>query len=271
MQEDQAAIDRAAIANEVWNDAEQSPSTPTEPVVMPVAPETPDPWTGISPALREEVEGLRAKVGAMDEMNFRLKQTESRLGGVLNDLHAAKEAAKTVANAPTQEQIAQASSNQSEWEVLKEDFPEWTSAMDHKLAAERAEIMKKLPNLDAMRQELQAASAADRESLKIEFGNNIVSLKHKEWKETIKTPEFKQWHAQTGAKDSFDPLDVIAVIDDYAEFKAKQKSPSAIAEERKQRLEQAQQPSGHKLPPTKSEADMSESEARASIAKQVWG
>lgn len=274
MSEEQAIQERAAIANEVWNDsAEQSPPTITDPVEtapLEVAAE-PDPWSGIPAALREEVEGLRAKIGAMEAMDYRLKQTESRLGGVLNDLHAAKEAAKSVSNAPTQEQIAQASTNSDEWEALKEDFPDWTNAMDHKLAAERAEIMKQLPNVEAMRKELQDANAADRQALEVKFGTNLVLFKHPDFLKTKETPEFKEWHAANGSKDSFDPLDVIATMDEFSAFKAKQKSPSVIAAERAKRLEQAQQIPGHKLPPTKSEADMSDSEIRASVAKQVWG
>ena len=270
--------DRNAIADEVWNDAEQSPETITEaeptqelivePEVEPVAP---DPWAGIPPALREEVEGLRAKLGSLDEMSYRLKQTESRLGGVLNDLHAAKEAAKTVVKAPTVEQMEQAASNKAAWDTLNEDFPEWNKATEHRLAAERAEIMSRIPDVESIRKEMQAASGEELERMKLDFGKTIVSFKHPKWTETIATEEFMKWQAETGAKDSFDPLEVIATMDAFYDHQSKQKSSGAIIAERKKRLEESQTTSGHRLPPAKSETDMSPSELRASIAKEVFG
>ena len=265
--------DRAAIANEVWSgSAEQSPETiNVEPIEVAPEPEViADPWAGIPTALKDEVVGMRAKVADVDAINFRLKQTESRLGGVLNELHAAKEAAKAVANAPTKAQIDQASTSQGKWNALKEDFPDWTEAMDEKLAADRAEILSKLPDIEALRSEMQAANAKDREVLEVKMGSAIVSLSHPKWQEMTNTPDYIEWHKQTGQRDSLDPLEVIAIFDEFKAFKSKQKSTQEIVADRKKRLELAQTTSGHKLAPIKSEADMSASELRASVARQVW-
>ena len=229
MPETQESKDRAEIAQSVWNtedSAEQSPEVKTKTDEVP-AEEPVDPWAGIPAALRDEVMGLRSKVGEYDALSFRLKQTEARLGGITNELHAAKEAAKIVENAPTKEQIEQAATSQAAWDSLKEDFSEWTIAIEGKLTTERAEILKQVPNVEDLKQEMQTANGAELEKLKIEFGTTVVALKH---------PDFK-----------------------------------TIAEDRQKRLELSQTTPGHKLPPIKSEGDMSESEIRAQEAKRIWG
>lgn len=264
--------DRASIAAEVFGTNEepfdqknQEIESQTEtPDVKEVTPEIVDPWAGVSAALREEVEGLRTKVSFLDEINLRLKQTENRIGGLTNDLRDTKEAAKTVA--PTKEQEEKALAIQAEIDELKELLP----GLDHKFAAERADMMKQIPNMEEMQKNFREASAVEREKMQKEFGTTLVSFKHPNFSETIKTPEFRQWHSQNGASDSFDPLVVIDVMDKFTEFQSKQKSSKDIAEERKQRLNLAQNPIGHKLPPIKSESDMSVSEMRAAEALKVW-
>lgn len=271
-------IDRAAIAAETWGTAPDSSAeaqpveavgTPTEVVEEPKVEK--DPWEGVPTALKEEVIGLRTKVAGLDDMSFRLKQTESRLGGVLNDLHAAKEAAKTVSKAPTKEQIDRAASDQGEWDALKEDFPEWTKATDARIAAERAEILRLIPDAQAIREEMKTAQGTELEKLKTEFSETLVSMRHPDWKTVQATEEFKKWHEQVGGKNSFNPLEVAAIFDEFKEYQTKHKSSATIQAERKQRLELSQTTPGHNLPPVKSQADMSASELRASIAKQVWG
>jgi hypothetical protein len=275
---EQESPDRAAIANEVWETAEKSPETTVAEVVEVVAPEVVepvvaevDPWAGVPVALREEFEGMKAKVQGLEKIDFRLKQTESRLGSVQNELHAAKEAAKAVTNAPSKEQIAEAAASQGDWDALKEDFPEWTKATEGRLAAERAEILKQLPDVKAIREEIQTAAAVELETFKEEMAGDLVEIKHPKWREIQKSPDFLQWHKANGERNSFKPSEVIQIFDDYEAHLATRKSPKEIAEERRQRLEQSQTTEGRRLPPTKSEADMTPSEIRAAAARQVWG
>lgn len=260
-------IDRAAMAAEVWNeDAEPSPS-PAE--VKPeakevVAEKVKDPWEGVPPAVRTELETLRQQTGSIGTMETRLKQAESRLGGVLNELHAAKEAAKVVANAPSKEQIAEAAQSQKEWDTLKEDFPEWTKATDARLAAERAEILKQMPDVTKIREEIKAEVKAEAQA---ELNKVRVEIKYPDWEATVNTPEFKQWGV---GRDSSDPKEVIKILDEFTEYQASRKSPTEIAAERKKRLEHSEVKGGHAPSKAKSEDDMTETEIRNSIAKQVW-
>jgi len=269
---------RSAIANEVWESAEQSPDTTKPEIAAEAPPETPadepvaqaDPWAGIPAALREEVEGMRSRLQGLDGIDSRLKQTERRLGSVQNELHAAKEAAKVVSDAPSKEQIAQASANQDEWDALKNDFPEWTKATEGRIAAERAEILKIMPDIQKVRSEIQSESDARLQAMTLRMGGSIVGLKHPDWKKTKDTPDFQQWFTENKRQDSDEPEEVIALFDDYAAHVATRKSPKQINAERQERLELSQTTPGRRLPPVKSEDDMSQSEMRAAIAKQLW-
>lgn len=277
MQEGQE--DRAAIANEVWDDtAEQSPGKPnaevvTEVVAQPaaeVAAVEADPWAGVPPALREQFEGMQSKLQGMEKLEFRVKQAESRVGSVQNELHAAREAAKAVANAPSKEQIAEASASQGEWDQLKQDFPEWTKATEGRIAAERAEILKNMPDIQKVRSEIQAEADKRLYETRVELGADIVAMKHPDFRKTQATPDFQQWFSENNRQDSDKPLEIIAIFDDYAAHIASRKSVKEIEAERQQRLEASQTTPGRRVPSVKSEADMTPSEIRAAIARQTW-
>jgi hypothetical protein len=270
----QESDERDAIANEVFgSSAESSPESQTEvqqePIVEPVIEV--DPWAGVPPALREEMEGLRSKVGNLTTIEQRMKQAESRLGGVINELHAAKEAAKVVANAPSNEDIDRAATSKKTWDDLKENYPELFIPTDERFADQRADILKQIPDVAALRDEFDRASDERVKKVQAELGAEIVELKHPNFKETANSPAFKTWYAEQGSPDSFSAREVIKVIDDFTKYQASKKSVKQISAERNQRLESSQSIEGRRLPPTKSEADMTETELRAAVAKQVWG
>lgn len=276
--------DRASIANDVWNTDEISLGNSSsqvekiEPIENPSDVEDVekkeiadvDPWAGIPLAVKEEIEGLRSKVSIYEGIEGRLKQAEKRIGSFESEIHASREAAKALKNAPSKEQIAEAAASQADWDALKEDFPEWTKATESKIAAERAEILKHIPDVNSIREELKTSSIEELGNFKREMSEMYVALKHPDWKTTRDSADFKKWNESQGNKDSSNPIEVIAILDDYAKYQSTKKTPKQIAAEREERLEAAQTKPGHKLPPTKSEADMTPSEIRAAVAKQVW-
>ncbi len=250
---------RQAVASEVFGEAAGTPPDPIEPVAEPVA----NPWIGVSPALRTEIESLRVQAGNVATFEGRLKESERRIGSFTNEWHAAKQAAKAVAEAPTAAQMDAAKTSLDEWNVLKEDFPEWGTGIENRLAAERAEILKLTPNAEAIRAEI--AGVEDK------FSERLVRSRHPKFVERINSPEFAAWREANGNVDSTDPLEVIQIMDDFEASQKGKKPTRQIVEERDQRLAQSQTTQGRKLPPVKSEADMSEDELRNSIAKEVWG
>jgi len=109
------------------------------------------------------------------------------------------------------------------------------------------------------------------EETKTETSQMFISMKHPDWRSIQESPEFLQWHTEQGQKNSFNPIEVIAIFDEYADYQKTRKTPKVIAAERAERLELAQNPHGRNLPPIKSEADMTESEIRAAIGREVYG
>ena len=67
-----------------------------------------DPWEGVNPALKGMFDSMSQTVQALQGADLRLKQAESRIGAITNELHAAKKAAEQVRVAPTAEQMAAA-------------------------------------------------------------------------------------------------------------------------------------------------------------------
>lgn len=257
MSDENVVVDREALAREIWAGEDivnADPALQASPQAdqqtqktqeaAKAEPEN-DPWAGVPAALREEFNGLRSKVDQAESLETRLKQAERRLGAVQGELHAAKEAAKAVPVAPSQEQVAIAEQTKREWDEFSTNFPEMASATEKRLTAEL-------------------------ESHRIEMGGQFVAMKHPDWAQVRDSDEFQKWHKDNGQRDSMNPLEVIAILDDYKQHKASQKTPKQIEAERQQRLEQSQVTEGRNMRPVKSEADMSPAELRAAIAKQVW-
>jgi hypothetical protein len=267
---------RASIAGEVFGEsAGAPPETKTEPIVEAKVEEPtagavePDPWEGVSPVIRKEFDALREKVGGVEKIEGRLKQAERRVGSLTDELRAAKQVAKTTTDAPSAAQMEAAATSQADWDALKVDYPEWAKGVDSRFAAERAEILKQMPDVAAIRDEFQKKADEGIAGARTEFNQHLVRLKHPDWVKKTESPEFIAWHKERGEPNSFDPFEVIQILDEF-DAHTKKKPTKQIVAEREQRLEQSQKIEGRKLPAAKSEADMSPEELRASVAKEVW-
>lgn len=256
-------LNRAA---EVKPEDQQQATPPAEKGTSLASSVEADPWAGLPSALRQEFEGMRAKISQTEALEMRVKQAERRLGTVQNELHAAKETAKTVASAPTAEQIAATAQTQKDWDEVKENFPELAKATESRLAAEREETRKLIPDTATVRRQI----AEELDGARTEMAGNFVALKHPDWVDVRESKDFKEWNEKQGVRDSMNPIEVIAILDDYKQHKAVQKTPKQIEAERQQRLEQSQSTEGRNIKAPKSEADMSPVELRAHLAKQVW-
>ena len=278
---------RKAIESEVFGDVDAGSTPPAaeEVATEPVEAATPaseehaeaaaDPWEGVNPMVRQELEALRGKVGAVEGIDARVKQAEKRIGSITNEWAAARQAAKTVSEAPSAAQMEAAATSTAEWNALKEDFPDWGKGIDSRLAAERAEILKQIPDLKAFKEELQRQAREEHQqelaATEAKFNDRLIRFKHPKWDERVKTPDFAAWYEAKGRPDSENPLDVIQILDDYDAHLKTRKPTKAIVADRDKRLEQSQTTPGRKLPPPKSEADMSPEEIRAAVAKEVYG
>lgn len=237
-----------------------------------------DPWGGVNPALKKMFNDMEQRVASVSITEQRLKQAESRIGAISNELHAAKEAAKTVQVSPTKEQMAAAVESDEKWESLKRDFPEWADAFESKLVKA---IAPSLADIAALKADLQGlkAQGADTEKTAADVStaveSRMLTFFKPKWKETIATKEWQEWLAiqppeKAALVKSDLASDAITLLDAFEETRQPQKTATEIAQERRKRLNTGDLPTGRKAAPVKSEADMNASELRANIGKEVF-
>jgi len=241
--------------------------------------------------VRQTLEAISGRVGVLDKIEGRLKSVEGRTGAALERVHELKTAmdtAKTVkqagGDAPTQEQIAAAATNEEHWESLKADFPEWAEGTDKRIDQRVEARLAKLvipPAIDAagLKSELtgsmseiiaKATSAAKAEARELAK----IDRKHETWTQDIYvngadqaggfTPEFNQWQEaqppeiralQTSDKAS----DAIKMLDAFYEHRKALADATAKAERNKKRLDSAITPKG--VPTTAANRNLTEREA----------
>lgn len=278
--------------NEPPNEPQEGNPSDKEPQQDAESPqEKEDPWEGVSPALKAQFEQMQNTVQNYDTMATRLKQAESRIGGITNELHEAKKAAakakKAKEEAPTQEEIDAAAKSKAQWDDLREEFPEWANAMDSRLTAERAEIEKKLSSTKGLQEKIEnleglvnnnPSVAASVQALRKEINNELVSIRHPGWENKVKSKEFGDFFntlSQNDQKKAYSdrPSDAIYLLDLYERKKADLSDgnkPKNITEQRKKRLKESELPSkGHTRLKAKSDSDMSDDEYRRKIS-QDW-
>jgi hypothetical protein len=272
-EEDEEAKLRAEVLAEM--EAEESGELPPiveTPIVETPIVETPpppaNPWEGVDPVLKQAFDDLTSKVQTLTATETRLKQAESRIGAITNELHTAKVEAQ---EAPSPGQIAAAAASDEKWEALKKDFPEWADAFDSRFDTKLGATVQELKTtLKAeMAKEIVPPKQDDLEV-------RLLSVMKPGWRKIIVTPEWSEWlHTQPPEKaamiHSDKAEDAISLLTEFEKRPQQQaKTASEIAAERKQRLKTSELPQGGKATPPKSEQDMSPAELRASIGKEVF-
>jgi len=202
-------------------EAKAEPVAAVEPA--PAEPAKPDPWEGVPPVVRSALETITGKLGAIDSLAKEVKVGTGRISAIQSQMDIARAAAKTTESAPTPAQIESASKDKEKWDALKSDFPEWTEAMDARLAAQRDEILKAIPkpervDVEALRRDVGASVSA--ETIKFARAFARVDAKHDNWESDVRAPEFAAW-MKTQAPDvqalaaSSDATDAIKMLDMY--------------------------------------------------------
>ena len=234
-----------------------------------------DQWSGIDPSLRLRFEELSAKIEGFGTTETRLKQAESRIGALTNQLRDAAAAKApgqqaTGPDLPSQGQMDAAANSTAEWKELEADFPEWAKAIDQRISALKAEIgtSPQSPTPGISRDDINAEidSALEIRALTREFPD---------WKSTVKTASYKEWlpslppteQAKHNSPKADDAIDLLRA---FHKSRGTAKTATEIAEERRQRLITAQTPQGKSLRGPKAEADLTEAEFRQHAAKEIW-
>lgn len=247
-------------------------------------PKDDDMWTGLNPALRDSFEAMRTKLEDIGTIATRLKQAESRIGGITNTLHEerkAREASTQRARqpegkaAPTSEEIAAAAESDELLNELKEEFPAFADIIDaqtQKIADQQARI----DDLEAKIGSNGGQGALTDKTLRQMREELRVEMRHPDWEQVVKSQEYDEW-ARTQPLDIIDKMnsdkaeDAIAVLDAYKAQTKGAKSPEQIENERKKRLSQSELPaqkSGRK--PVVADDNLTDEQYRDKLEKELW-
>ena len=266
---------REQLAAELWEDGERAefPAEQEEQQAEPEAAPEADPWEGVPAALKQTLEALQSKVSAIDTIGNEVKQWSGRVGAIQRELqlqrNAAEQAAKTVSEAPTKQQMAEAAQDDEAWSELKDEFPEWADALEKRTG----KLEKKFSEqIESLRQ--QQPQAPDLSALRREYDQKLLTIKHPDWRELVASPEYQEWlNKQPGdvrqkALESTDALECIEVLDQFTAAKSPVKD---VVDKRRERLANSvSAPSGGRPVRSKSIDDMTPEEYREHVAKQIW-
>jgi hypothetical protein len=196
----------------------------------------------------------------LEKLESRTRNAEGHIGGlnhqqkVLNEtLQAARSAANSVSDAPTQAQVSEAMANPQEWEALKGDFPEWATATEKFLDAKISRI-KTQPAVDPQAiARAEQAFDAKLDAAKYDIALDALNVAFEGWQEETQTDAFKSWRdaqpvevQQLGDSRRFS--DAARMLRLYEKSKVKapeiQPEPRAYVTARQRRLEAAVNPRG---------------------------
>ena len=266
---------REQLAAELWEDGERAefPAEQEEQQAEPEAAPEADPWEGVPAALKQTLEALQSKVSAIDTIGNEVKQWSGRVGAIQRELqlqrNAAEQAAKTVSEAPTKQQMAEAAHDDEAWSELKDEFPEWADALEKRTG----KLEKKFSEqIESLRQ--QQPQAPDLSALRREYDQKLLTIKHPSWQQLVASPEYNEWlnkqpqDVRQKALESTDALECIEVLDQFTAAKSPVKD---VVDKRKERLASSvSAPSGGRPVRSKSIDDMTPEEYREHVAKQIW-
>lgn len=266
---------REQLAAELWEDGERAefPTEQEEQQAEPEAAPEADPWEGVPAALKQTLEALQSKVSAIDTIGNEVKQWSGRVGAIQRELqlqrNAAEQAAKTVSEAPTKQQMAEAAQDDEAWSELKDEFPEWADALEKRTG----KLEKKFSEqIESLRQ--QQPQAPDLSALRREYDQKLLTVKHPSWKQVVTSPEYNEWlnkqpqDVRQKALESTDALECIEVLD---QFTAANSPVKDVVDKRRERLASSvSAPSGGRPVRSKSIDDMTPEEYREHVAKQIW-
>jgi len=223
-----------------------------------------DPLAG----LPDEVRAALAKIPQLEQANAQLlhhvKTAEGRVAAMQREFQTARQAAAQVApqDAPSQNQVVAASKNPEKWEQLKQDFPEWASAMEEYVTAKLGSVKPAAPGLDpqAVADLVQQRVAQSEAKLGVAIEEARIEGKYENWRDVVKTNDFTQWFLAQPAEvrvlaDSTAARDAIRMLDLF--HATKTRSANDIRQERGARLAAAATTRPGATPPPKTLGDMS--------------
>lgn len=268
------AGDEPAELSEAAAPLEDAPQEPVEPEVQEQSSAPEEQPSTSQASLPPEVLAALAEVNELKQANAQLlhhiKSADGRMAAIQREFQQAREAQQAVApeQAPTQGQMTAAAKNPEKWEQLKQDFPEWASAMEEYVASKLGSAQRaQQPSLTAEQVAgyVQQQVAQTRAEMARALEEARIEGKYDNWRGLVNTTEFAQWFAVQPPEvrvlaESPAARDAIRMLDLFSE--AKKRSASDIRQERGQRLAAAATTRPGQTPPPKTLDDMS--------AQELW-
>lgn len=227
-----------------------------------------DPFAGLPDAVKQRLFKIDDIEKTNKELVDQLRTNTGRVSALQRELDLAKKAPVQAANAPSQEQIQDASKSPEKWKKLKADFEDWGEGIEEFVRSELNTFKAQQGSNPAFDPNqitnfvqgqigfVQQSFAEQIEVAKLEF-------KHENWLTEINTPEFKAWMMNQPLEtkalaDSPKARDASKLLDLFAS--SKQQNINQIKEQRNARLEVAATQKGPSAPQPKSVEDMTEEE-----------
>jgi hypothetical protein len=272
---DQALAEWNAVAEERDAPPEKTPELIAEEVAQAPAGESQeqklvDPYEGLHPDVRARLERFDQMAASQQQLVNELKEAKGRIGALQSEFAKARQAQP--AEQPTQKQIAAAQVDPDKWAALKQDFPEWGEGITAYVEARLGQLGGAGLTSEQIEQIVSQRTEATNAQLEKKFNEALVSVKHKEWRKDVNTPEFANWfQVQTpevqvlaSSKDGFDAIDMLD------RFHADKVKPAAdVKQERQNKLAAAVTAKpGAAAKVTKTFDDMSPAEQWEYLAKE---
>lgn len=225
---------------------ENATATPTETPAEVVAetPKEPEPVVDPIKELLARFEKMESShntlAGHIGGHNRSLKEIQDRLA-------AANAATSTVTDAPTKAQVKEAMANPAEWDQLKDEFPEWGSAIEKYTDAKIANLRGPDPaEIERMVNDRIAGQSA---TVRSEIVNASLEAVYPGWEDEVKSDQFGKW--LDAQPDSVKALSQSPKVGDAARMlklfetsKQAVQKPKDLSAARQKRIEAAVTPRG---------------------------
>jgi len=221
--------------------------------------------------LREALTKVDSLKSLVDNLQHQVKSSDGRVQALQRELAISKSATQSVARAPNEQAVRAASASLDKWSKLKDEFPEWGSAVE--------ELVEHAKN---------EAPAVDLSPLQLEIQNQINGIvqqfsraveeaklfgAYKNYKQVVNSPEFVDWWKQQPGQiqqltASVAAEDAIHALDLFSAHQQKVRDANRnVTQERSTRLAAAAVPARKTgAPPPKDQRELSAAEIWAAEA-----
>lgn len=260
-EETEAQEYRDSLSESMWSengdttaiDIEAMPKTTPDEDIPPV--EDADPWESVDPVIKDRVSEMTQRLDSLTAMENRLKQAESRVGSLQN----------TISNSGKKKLTDE---QQAEIDTFKEDFPEFYSVIDHLTAGTSTG-----PGITPDFVESKVNAVKSEMERRVEMTH--LEFRHPDWQEQVQSTDYQKWLIDQkpdikNLTNSVKATDAIKCLDKFKADVVDKPTVAEVKQQRQTRLKSAAITPGRKAGQHKAEADMSEKELRAKVAREIW-